>query len=217
MPKNINIMNTKSTLTREKSMLTGRGVALIFVCCLLVGLLAAPHVMAQKSRAQDAAASNDLSQQSIYDFKVSALDGSIIDFSQFRGKKILIVNTTSLAANHPQYAELEALQQKYKDRLVVVGFLAVDFFKTPDTKDFSPRDRGEYKVTFPLTTQVRLRGPSICPVYRWLTDVKYNKYKSTEIKYDFQKYLINEKGELVAEFDPKIRVTNSQVIQAIEK
>ena len=210
-------MNTRLTLMLKKSTLTDKSVAFIFVCCLFVGLLPASPTTAQTNKGQDVTASNELSQQSIYDFKVNALDGSIIDFSQFKGKKILIVNTTSLATNNPQYAELEALSKKYKGSLVVVGFLAVDFLKPPDVKDFSPRDRSEYKVTFPLASQVPLRGPSTCPVYRWLMGVKYNKYKSTEIKWDFQKYLINEKGDLVAEFDPKIRVTNPQVIQSIEK
>ena len=156
--------------------------------------------------------------QSIYEFKVKALNGSTIDFSQFKGKKILIVNTTSLATNNPQYAELEALSRKYKDKLVVVGFLSIDFLKPPGgAKDFSPRDVSQYKVSFPLGAQVRLGGPDISPIYKWLTDMSYNHYKNTEIKWDFQKYLINESGELVAEFDPKVRVTDAQITGAIEK
>ena len=155
--------------------------------------------------------------KSIYDFKVKALDGSTIDFSKFKGKKILIVNTTSVATDNVQYAELEALSKKYKDKLVVVGFLAVDFLKRPGTKDFSPRDVKEYKVTFRLGTQVRLHGPDTSPIYKWLTDINYNKYKTTEIKWDFQKYLIDESGTLIAEFDPNTHVTDPKVIQSIEK
>lgn len=155
---------------------------------------------------------------SIYDFKVKALNGTTINFSHFKGKKILIVNTTTLATNNPQYAELEALSEKYKDKLVIIGFLAVDFLKPPGgTKDFSPRDINEYKVTFPLAEQVRVGGVNIAPIYKWLTDINYNKYKTTDIKWDFQKYLINEKGELVEEFDPNTRVTNQKIIDAIEK
>ena len=158
--------------------------------------------------------------KSIYDFKVKALNGSTIDFSQFKGKKILIVNTTSMATNNPQYAQLEALSKKYKGKLIVVGFLSVDYLKPPHAREkpnFSARDVSEYKVTFPLAAQVMVAGPDISPVYKWLTDVKYNGYKNTEIKWDFQKYLINENGELVAEFDPKIKVSDPSVIQAIEK
>ena len=156
--------------------------------------------------------------KSIYDFRVDALNGGTIDFSKFKGKKILIVNTTTIATDNPQYAELESLSKKYKDNLVVVGFLAIDFLKIPGGKrDFSPRDASEYKVTFPLAAQVRLSGRDIAPIYKWLTDVNYNKFKSTEIKWDFQKYLVNENGELVAEFDPNTRVTDPKVIQAIEK
>ena len=156
-------------------------------------------------------------QQSIYDFKIPALGGGTIKFSKFRGKKILIVNTTSLDTENPQFAELEALSEKYKDKLVVVGFPARDFLKRPGEQDFSTRDVSEYKVTFPLTKQVRLGGPEIAPIYRWLTDVNYNHFKTTEIKWDFQKYLVNENGELVAEFDPNVRVTDTRIIQAIEK
>ena len=154
---------------------------------------------------------------SIYDFRVTTLGGGTLRLSKFKGKKILIVNTTSVATDNPQYAELQALSEKYKDKLVVIGFLAIDFLKRPGTEDFSPRDRSKYKVSFPLCAQVMLAGPNMAPIYKWLTDVNYNHYKNTEIKWDFQKYLINENGELIAEFDPKIRVTDPKVIEAIEK
>ena len=156
-------------------------------------------------------------QQRIYDFKVTTLEGKTLKLSKFKGKKILVVNTTSVETNNPEYAELEALSKRYKDKLVVIGFLAVDFLKRPGTEDFSPRDRSEYKVSFPLCAQVSLSGPNIAPIYKWLTDVNYNHYRTTEIKWDLQKYLINENGELIAEFDPKIKVTDPRVIQAIEK
>ncbi len=156
--------------------------------------------------------------KSIYDFKVQALDGKTIDFAQFKGKKILIVNTTSIATNNPQYAELEALSKKYKDNLVIVGFLAVDFATPPGSKkDVSNLNPKNYNVTFPLASIVAVKGDDRAPIYKWLTDIQYNKLKDTEIKWDFQKYLIDETGNLVAEFDPKVRVTNPKIIEAIEK
>ncbi len=158
--------------------------------------------------------------KSIYDFKVKALNGGTIDFSEFKGKKILIVNTTALNYSNPQYAELEALSQKYKGKLVVIGCPIADFATPPGSrKDVSHLDPANYKVTFPLSSVVSVRGKEDkkAPVYQWLTEAKYNNYKDTEVKWDFQKYLINEKGELVAEFDPKVRVTNSRVISAIER
>ena len=90
--------------------------------------------------------------KSIYDFKVPELDGKIIDFSKFKGKKILIVNTTTFNNHNPQYAELEALKQKYKNKLVVVGFLIEDFSKPPRSKNklVTHLDPKDYAVTFPL-------------------------------------------------------------------
>ena len=158
--------------------------------------------------------------KTIYEFKVKTLEGKTIDFAKFKGKKILVVNTTAIDHSNMQYAELETLSKKYKDKLVVVGFLIQDFATPPGSKrDVSHLDPKNYKVTFPLAalTQVKGSGDDKAPIYQWLTEAKYNKLKDTEIKWDFQKYLINEKGELVAEFDPKIRVTNQAIIDAIEK
>ncbi len=155
--------------------------------------------------------------RSIYDFKVKGLNGKTIDFSKFRGKKILIVNSPSMADDNPQYAEIEAAYQKYKDKLVVVAFLDKDYGPPPGSKKDVDYSKKNYHVTFPLAAKVVVNGDNPAPIYKWLLQSKYNKYKDTEIKWDFQKYLINEKGELVAEFDPKIRVTSQAVIDAIEK
>lgn len=156
--------------------------------------------------------------KSIYEFKYKGLKGEKIDFADFKGKKILLVNTTALQPEHPQFNELENLAHKYKNKLVVVGFLTPDYATPPgSTKDVSHLDRSKYHVTFPLTAPIICHGDNTDPIYLWLTDSKYNHYKTTEMKWDFQKYLINEKGELIAEFDPKISVTEPQVIQAIEQ
>jgi len=156
--------------------------------------------------------------KSIYDFKVAAHDGSTIDFSQFKGKKILIVNTTAYTPNNPQYAELEALSKKYAGKLVIIGMLTRDFATPPDVKRNANTIPGQhYDVTFPLSAFVMTRGDDCAPIYTWLTEKNYNLYQDTEVKWDFQKYLVNEQGQLVAEFDPKVRVTDPKVIAAIEQ
>ena len=125
--------------------------------------------------------------------------------------------------NHnPQYAELEALKQKYKNKLVIVGFLIDDFSKPPHPAKgglVTHLDPKDYSVTFPLTKLVEVKGDgaSKTPVYKWLTHAKYSHFKDTDVQWDFQKYLINEKGTLVAEFDPEVSVTDPKVIEAIEK
>ena len=158
--------------------------------------------------------------KSIYDFKVAGLDGKTIDFSKFKGRKILIVNTTSIMNHSPQYAELEALKQKYKDKLVIIGFLIDDFSKPPRAHNLAAHlDPKDYAVTFPLTKLVEVKGEgeNRTPVYKWLTRAKYSHFKDTYVQWDFQKYLINEKGTLFAEFDSDISVTDPKVIDAIEK
>jgi len=154
---------------------------------------------------------------SIYDFKIAANHGGVIDFSQYKGKKILIVNTTSRDEYNHQYADLEATYVKYKDKLVVIGFLTEDFLIAPGSKKNVFTGNKVYGVSFPLAAKVLIRGDNMSPVYKWLTEQRYNKYKDTEVKWDFQKYLVNEKGELVAEFDSKIMSSNPVIVAAIEK
>jgi glutathione peroxidase len=155
--------------------------------------------------------------KSIYDFKVTALNGSTIDFSAYKGKKILIVNTPLNAYYSHQYAELETLYEKHKYNLVVVAFLAQDFAIPPGSHQDTSSVGKHYDVTFPIAAKTIIRGDQMAPIYEWLTNVEYNHLKSTEIKWDFQKYLINEQGQMVAEFDPKIRPTDPNLIAAIEQ
>ena len=153
----------------------------------------------------------------IYDFKVPAHNGGTIDLAQFKGKKILIVNVTGQDEENRQYAQLEALSQKYKDRLVVIGFLTEDFCTPPGSKKNMPITNKVYNVSFPLAEKVLVRGENMAPIYKWLTMQKYNKLKDTEVKWDFQKYLINEKGDLVAVFDPKIKAGSPEIMSAVEQ
>jgi glutathione peroxidase len=154
---------------------------------------------------------------SIYDFQVVAHKGGTIDFSQFRGKKILIVNTTSRDANNRQYAQLEATYQKYKDRLVIVGFLTNDFATAPGSKKDEPTGNNVYNVTFPLAEKVLVRTDKMAPIYKWLTEKKYNKLQDTEVPADYEKFLINEKGQLVAVFTIKDVATGQKITAAIEQ
>lgn len=155
---------------------------------------------------------------SIYDYKVTGLNGETIDFAQFKGKKILIVNTTSVAGNNPQFAHLESMHKKYKDKLVIIGFPDDDFGEHPASGDVVEYyKKVHYNVSFIMAAKVGVKGANRAPIYVWLTEKKYNHFKDSEIKWDFQKYLINENGDLVAEFDPKIRATSDNVISAIEQ
>lgn len=156
---------------------------------------------------------------SIYDFKVAGLTGNTIDFSQFRGKKILIVNTASKCGFTPQYKDLEALYEKYKEKLVIVGFPSNNFLwqEPGSNEDINSFCEKNYGVTFPMAAKVSVKGRDMAPVYRWLTNKDYNHYKSSSVKWNFQKYLVDEKGALVAIFSPATKPSDPDVISAIEK
>ena len=156
---------------------------------------------------------------SIYDYKVTALDGSIIDFSQFRGKKILIVNTASKCGFTPQYEALEKLSVKYKDKLVIVGFPANNFlYQEPgDNEKIAAFCQKNYGVTFPMAAKISVKGRNMAPIYHWLTEQQYNKYADSKVKWNFQKYLIDENGKLVNIFYSNTTPDAPEVIAAIEK
>lgn len=156
---------------------------------------------------------------SIYDFKVTALDGTTIDFAKFKGKKIMIVNTASQCGNTPQYADLEAMYKKYGGKLVIVGFPANNFgAQEPGTnKEISEFCTKNYGVSFPMAAKISVKGDDMAPIYHWLTEKKYNGLKDSEVKWNFQKYLINERGQLVEVFEPRNKVTSPEIIAAVEK
>ena len=156
---------------------------------------------------------------SIYDFSVPALDGNTIDFSQFKGKKILIVNTASKCGHTPQYQSLEKLYQRYKGKLVIVGFPANNFlFQEPGSnEDIASFCKLNYGVTFPMAAKISVKGRKMAPIYQWLTSKEYNGFEDSKVKWNFQKYLINEQGHLLAIFPPSMSPDNAEIIAAIEK
>lgn len=157
--------------------------------------------------------------KSIYDFKVAALDGSTIDFAKYKGKKILVVNTASECGNTPQYADLQKIYEKYKGKLIIVGFPANDFGaqEPGSNKEIAAFCKKQYSVTFPMASKISVKGADKAPIYQWLTEKAHNGFQDSDVKWNFQKYLINEKGELVAMFAARTSPTSSEVIAAIEK
>lgn len=153
------------------------------------------------------------SQPTIYNFKVEGLEGGTINFASFKGKKILIVNTASKCGYTPQYTELEELYEKYKDKLVVIGFPANNFGgQEPGTnaeiKEFCT---GTYHVTFPMAAKVSVKGDDMAPLYQWLTSKEKNGVLDAEIKWNFGKFLLNEKGELIAYFPSKVKPMSEEI------
>jgi glutathione peroxidase len=152
---------------------------------------------------------------SIYDFKVAGLDGNEIDFSQYKGKKIMIVNTASKCGNTPQYAELEKLYTTYKDKLVIIGFPANNFGNqepgtSTEIKEFCTKN---YGVTFPLADKVSVKGDDVAPIYKFLSEQAAAKGFADPVKWNFGKFLIDENGNLIATFSPKTLPMSPEILK----
>lgn len=172
-----------------------------------------------------------LTGPSIYDFKVAGLMGDEIDFSKYRGKKIMIVNTASKCGNTPQYDELEKLYQKYKDKLVIVGFPANNFGEQePGTnEEIAEFCKKNYGVTFPMAEKISVRGKDIHPLYKWLVeqsgemaksvpadnskDIVWKRFLQDPVIWNFTKFLLDEKGNLIAVFHNKESPMSKEILQ----
>ena len=152
---------------------------------------------------------------SIYEFKVPGLEGGTIDFSQYKGKKIMIVNTASKCGNTPQYAELEQLHKKYKDKLVIIGFPANNFGgQEPGTKEeISEFCKRNYGVTFPMADKVSVKGADIAPIFQYLTDEAKKLGIEDPVKWNFTKFLIDENGKLITVIHNKTKPMSEEVLK----
>jgi glutathione peroxidase len=160
-----------------------------------------------------------MSKETIYQFKVKDLEGNEFDFASLKGKKILVVNTASKCGLTPQYKELEAIYKQYKDKnFVVVGFPANNFAsQEPGTNaeigEFCQRN---YGVSFPMMGKVSVKGDDMDNVYKFLTQKSKNGLQDSEVEWNFQKYLINEKGELDKVIAPSVVPTDASVVDWIK-
>jgi len=134
-----------------------------------------------------------------YDFKVKTLEGKDFDFSTLKGKKVMIVNTASKCGFTPQYEDLENLYEQYGQKLVIIGFPANNFLNqepgsASEIREFCTQN---YGVTFPMMEKISVKGSDMAPLYKWLTSKEKNGVMDSEVKWNFQKYLIDENGKLV--------------------
>lgn len=158
--------------------------------------------------------------ETIYQFKVTDLAGNEFDFSQLKGKKIMVVNTASKCGLTPQYKDLEAVYKKYQDQnFVIVGFPANNFgSQEPGTnEEISTFCQRNYGVTFPMMAKVSVVGNDMCALYQFLTQKSRNGLEDSEVAWNFQKYLINENGQLEKVISPQVFPTDASIIEWIEK
>lgn len=153
------------------------------------------------------------SGSSFYDLNYVAIDGKPVNFSQYKGKKVLIVNVASKCGYTSQYDDLEKLSNTFGEKVVVVGFPANDFMgQEPGTnEEIAAFCKTSFSVDFPMSQKISVVGEGKHPVYKWLTTKSLNGWNEAEPKWNFFKYLIDEKGELLAVFPSKTKPLDAEI------
>ena len=147
-----------------------------------------------------------VAQKTFHDFEVVDIDGNKISLSQFKGKKVLVVNVASKCGLTPQYENLQKLYEQYGgENFVIVGFPANNFLgQEPGTnEEIKTFCASEYHVSFPMMAKVSVKGKDQCELYSWLTKKEENGVTDAEVTWNFQKFLISEDGQLLTFFSPK--------------
>lgn len=154
----------------------------------------------------------------IYQFKMKTIDGKQIDFSQFKGKKIVVLNTASQCGYTPQYADWEKFHKENKD-IVVLGFPANEFGgqEPGSNSEIASFCQKNYGVSFQMMEKVVVKGEAKCSLYSWLSDKSKNGWNEKEPSWNFCKYVINEKGELINFFASGIKPTSPEFLAALNK
>jgi glutathione peroxidase len=158
-------------------------------------------------------------KQSIYQFKITDLYGIEFDFSSLKGKKIMVVNTASECGLTPQYEQLQAVYEKYKNKnFVIVGFPANNFgAQEPGSdKQIAEFYKKNYGVTFPMMSKISVKGKDMHEVYQFLTQKAKNGLEDSNVSWNFQKYLIDENGFLVKVISPKMLPNDEEILKWIE-
>ena len=191
-------------------------IVLVIGFCMLLSC----KNQAQETTVPISTKTKTMTKETIYSYKVNDLSGNEFDFASLKGKKILIVNTASKCGLTPQYKDLEAIYEKYKsNNFVIVGFPANNFAsQEPGTnKEISEFCQKNYGVTFPMMEKVSVKGADMCAVYQFLTQKSKNGLQDSQVEWNFQKYLINEKGELEKVVLPQVLPTDAEIVNWITK
>ena len=153
-----------------------------------------------------------------HSFKTKTIDGKPFDLASLKGKKVLVVNTASKCGLTPQYKDLQELYLKYGgDKFVIIGFPANNFMsQEPGTnseiKQFCTE---KYDVTFPMMEKISVKGDDIDPIYKWLTSKSQNGKMDAEVSWNFQKFMIDEQGNLVDMVPPRTKPNDEKIVKWI--
>jgi glutathione peroxidase len=155
------------------------------------------------------------SQSGFYDFTVEDIDGNAFKLSELKGKKVLVVNTASKCGNTPQYAQLEQLYKTYgNENFVIIGFPANNFGNQEpgSNEEIAEFCEKNYGVTFPMMSKISVKGDDIHPLYQWLTQKSKNGKLDSEVTWNFQKYLVDENGQLVDMVEPRTKPDTEKIL-----
>lgn len=197
------MFNVKKVFIRAMGKIFGLGMTIFFLAFSFWACFNPGKVTTRPA----AVSTTPASPTSFFQFTVNSLDGQPVKLEQFKGKKIIVLNVASKCGYTPQYADWEKFYEANKDKFVVLGFPCNDFMSQ------EPGSAGEiaefcqknYGVTFPMFEKVHVKGDSIAPVYKWLTDPAQNGWNSQVPTWNFCKYVINEKGDLTHFFGSKVK------------
>lgn len=156
--------------------------------------------------------------KTLHDFTVTTLEGNEFKLSELKGKKVLVVNTASKCGFTPQYEGLQELYKQYGgDDFVIIGFPANNFMRQePGTNDqIREFCTINYGVTFPMMAKISVKGKDMHPVYQWLTQKEQNGFKDSSVKWNFQKYMVDEEGKLVGMLSSKAKPLSSEIVSWI--
>jgi glutathione peroxidase len=188
-----------------------RNVALVLLALTIPALIVA--------RATSAADEPAKKPHSVLEFKVQDIDGKPLELAKFKGEVLLIVNTASRCGYTPQYQGLEAVYGKYKGRgFSVLAFPANEFGQQEPGSDSEIKQfcSSKYNITFPLFSKIVVKGQGLHPVYEFLTSKETNPKFAGDIKWNFAKFLVNRKGEIIARFEPGDEPESDKITKAIE-
>jgi glutathione peroxidase len=157
------------------------------------------------------------SNSNVHSFSFKSIDGSTINLADYKGKILVLANVASNGPLSVQYASLQKLHTEYKDKLVVVGFPSNSFRNELETdKEIRSSCRSKYKITFPLSSKIDIKGSSQHPLFKYLSNKSLNGVMDAPANMDFQKYIIDQNGNLVKTIDPNKDIYDSEAIATIK-
>jgi glutathione peroxidase len=165
-------------------------------------------------------AASEKTKKTFHDFSAKAITGEEVNMKDFKGKKVLLVNTASKCGLTPQYEGLERLYKKYGgEKFIIIGFPANDFMgQEPGTnEDIAEFCQKNYGVTFLMMAKISVKGDEIHPIFEWLTNKEKNGVSDEKVSWNFQKFLIDENGNLVKSVSPKVKPESEEIISWIEE